>query len=263
MNVIIDSFGQTSVEIHNLTAQFDYIISCNSFAHISNIDSIAASVSSSLNASGIFIVEVQSFYDLLMYSSFDFIYHEHKYYYNLQSINNLLKRHNLYLIDAKKIDTHGGSYRLVFSKKSENKSSALIELLKLERPEKFSKKAVVESIENFMHQLKQFEYFLQELKRSNKKIVGFGASGRANMVLGYMNDPKLLIDAMYDESQERVGRYMANSGIIVNGIDLLVEEEYDICVIFAWNYAKTIIAKWPHGGKRLIVPFPNFYSVST
>ena len=263
LNVIIDSFGQTSVEIHNLTAQFDYIISCNSFAHISNIDSIAASVSSSLNASGIFIVEVQSFYDLLMYSSFDFIYHEHKYYYNLQSINNLLKRHNLYLIDAKKIDTHGGSYRLVFSKKSENKSSALIELLKLERPEKFSKKAVVESIENFMHQLKQFEYFLQELKRSNKKIVGFGASGRANMVLGYMNDPKLLIDAMYDESQERVGRYMANSGIIVNGIDLLVEEEYDICVIFAWNYAKTIIAKWPHGGKRLIVPFPNFYSVST
>ena len=263
LNVIIDSFGQTSVELHNLTAQFDYIISCNSFAHISNIDSIAASVSSSLNASGIFIVEVQSFYDLLKYSSFDFIYHEHKYYYNLQSINNLLKRHNLCLIDAKKIDTHGGSYRLVFSKSSENKSSALIELLKFERPEKFSKKAVVESIENFMHQLKQFEYFLQELKRSNKKIVGFGASGRANMVLGYMNDPKLLIDAMYDESQERVGRYMANSGIIVNGIDLLVEEEYDICVIFAWNYAKTIIAKWPHGGKRLIVPFPNFYSVST
>ena len=263
LKVIIDSFGQTSVEIHNLKEQFDYIISCNSFAHISNIDSVAASVSSSLNASGIFIVEVQSFYDLLKHSSFDFIYHEHKYYYNIESISNLLKRHNLHLIDAKKIDTHGGSYRLVFSKSSEIKSSTLIALLNLEKSGKFSKNTVVESIENFMHQLKQFEFFLQELKRSNKKIIGFGASGRANMVLGYMSDPKLFIDAMYDESQERVGRYMANSGIIVKGMDSLVEEEYDICVVFAWNYAKAIIAKWPHSGKRLIVPFPNFYSTNT
>ncbi|MEI6881952.1 MAG: methyltransferase domain-containing protein [Bacteroidota bacterium] len=263
LNVIVDSFGQTSVEVHNLAARFDYIISCNSFAHISNIDSVTASVSKSLNATGIFIVEVQSFYDLLNYSSFDFIYHEHKYYYNLQSIENLLKRHDLYLIDAKKIDTHGGSYRLVFSRSSENKSSTLTDLVNLEKPQKFSKNTVVESIENFMHQLKQFESFLQGLKRSNKKIIGFGASGRANMVLGYMNDPKLLIDAMYDESQERVGRYMANSGIIVKGMESLLEQEYDICVVFAWNYAKAIIEKWPHGGKRLIVPFPNFYSVNT
>jgi methylation protein EvaC len=114
-----------------------------------------------------------------------------------------------------------------------------------------------------MEQLKQFEYFLEELKKTNKKIIGFGASGRANMILGYMSDPKLLIDTMYDESKERIGRYMANSGIIIKGMDSLDKEEYDICIIFAWNHAKSIIEKWPHKGKKIIVPFPSLYTVDT
>ena len=263
LKVIIDSFGQDSVELYNFTANFDFIISCNSFAHISKINSIAAAINSSLNTRGVFIVEVQSLYDLLEYSSFDFIYHEHKYYYSLRSIENLLRRHDLSLIDAKKIDSHGGSYRLVFSKSDEYKSDTLINLLSLEKYEKFSKNSVVESIHIFMEQLKQFEYFLEELKKTNEKIIGFGASGRANMILGYMNDPKLLIDSIYDESQERIGRYMANSGIIIKRMDSLVEEEYDCCIIFAWNHAKSIIDKWPHKDKKLIVPFPYLYTIVT
>jgi hypothetical protein len=263
LKVIVDSFGQDSVELYNFKANFDFIISCNSFAHISKINSIAAAINSSLNTHGVFVVEVQSLFDLLEYSSFDFIYHEHKYYYNLQSIENLLKRHDLNLIDAKKIDNHGGSYRLIFSKWEKNKSKALIKLLDLEKYEKFSKNSVVKSIHIFMEQLKQFEYFLEELKKTNKKIIGFGASGRANMILGYMGDPKLLIDTMYDESKERIGRYMANSGIIIKGMDSLDKEEYDICIIFAWNHAKSIIEKWPHKGKKLVVPFPSLNTIDT
>ena len=41
------------------------------------------------------------------------------------------------------------------------------------------------------------------------------------------------------------------------------KEEYDICIIFAWNHAKSIIEKWPHKGKKLVVPFPSLYTIDT
>ena len=42
---------------------------------------------------------------------YDTIYHEHLRYYSVQSLNYLLKKHNMEIIETKEISTHGGSIR--------------------------------------------------------------------------------------------------------------------------------------------------------
>jgi hypothetical protein len=252
------------VKNYAFESKFDYIISCNSFAHISKIGEIAEAVSFALKKNGRFIVEVQSFCALVNSLAFDFVYHEHKFYYTLRSIENLLNNYGLYLIDVETIESHGGSYRLIFSNSKKLKSDRLILEMKKESESKIlSIEDVKLKIKMFMNNIEHLGKELEELKDSNLKIIGFGASGRANMQLSYLGEKANLIDYVVDESKERIGRNLAFTGIAIKDYADLQVEDYDVCVILAWNFANQIMAKMEHPGKIFIIPFPEFKVIRT
>ena len=264
LNVVNDFFSLESAEKYSFESKFDYVISCNSFAHISKIGEIAAAVSFVLKENGRFIVEVQSFNELVKSLAFDFVYHEHKFYYTLNSIENLLENFGLHLVDAELISSHGGSYRLTFSNSTVIKSDRLN--LEIER-ESASNVLNVEDVrlqvQKFMENIDYLGEELQTLKDSGLKIIGFGASGRANMQLSYLGEKASLIDYVVDESRERIGRNLAFSGVGIKDYADLKGDEYDVCVILAWNFADQIMGKMQHPGKIFIIPFPEFKLIRT
>ena len=264
LNVVNDFFSLESAKKYSFESKFDYVISCNSFAHISKIGEIAAAVSFVLKENGRFIVEVQSFNELVKSLAFDFVYHEHKFYYTLNSIENLLENFGLHLVDAELISSHGGSYRLTFSNSTVIKSDRLN--LEIER-ESASNVLNVEDVrlqvQKFMENIDYLGEELQTLKDSGLKIIGFGASGRANMQLSYLGEKASLIDYVVDESRERIGRNLAFSGVGIKDYADLKGDEYDVCVILAWNFADQIMEKMQHPGKIFIIPFPEFKMIRT
>ena len=264
LNVVNDFFSLESAKKYSFESKFDYVISCNSFAHISKIGEIAAAVSFVLKENGRFIVEVQSFNELVKSLAFDFVYHEHKFYYTLNSIENLLENFGLHLVDAELISSHGGSYRLTFSNSTVIKSDRLN--LEIER-ESASNVLNVEDVrlqvQKFMENIDYLGEELQTLKDSGLKIIGFGASGRANMQLSYLGEKASLIDYVVDESRERIGRNLAFSGVGIKDYADLKGDEYDVCVILAWNFADQIMGKMQHPGKIFIIPFPEFKLIRT
>ena len=264
LNVVNDFFSLESAEKYSFESKFDYVISCNSFAHISKIGEIAAAVSFVLKENGRFIVEVQSFNELVKSLAFDFVYHEHKFYYTLNSIENLLENFGLHLVDVELISSHGGSYRLTFSNSTVIKSDRLN--LEIER-ESASNVLNVEDVrlqvQKFMENIDYLGEELQTLKDSGLKIIGFGASGRANMQLSYLGEKASLIDYVVDESRERIGRNLAFSGVGIKDYADLKGDEYDVCVILAWNFADQIMEKMQHPGKIFIIPFPEFKVIRT
>ena len=264
LNVVNDFFSLESAEKYSFESKFDYVISCNSFAHISKIGEIAAAVSFVLKENGRFIVEVQSFNELVKSLAFDFVYHEHKFYYTLNSIENLLENFGLHLVDVELISSHGGSYRLTFSNSTVIKSDRLN--LEIER-ESASNVLNVEDVrlqvQKFMENIDYLGEELQTLKDSGLKIIGFGASGRANMQLSYLGEKASLIDYVVDESRERIGRNLAFSGVGIKDYADLKGDEYDVCVILAWNFADQIMEKMQHPGKIFIIPFPEFKMIRT
>jgi len=258
LEVINDFFNESTLDKYNLRNSQDVVISCNSFAHISDISGIADAVSETLRPNGIFIVEVQSLSDLIKTNSFDFIYHEHKYYYSIKSIEYLLEKYGLHLIDGMKIDTHGGSYRLTFSKNSHDKSTRIKDMEREEAAESFTKEALNSGIETFMRQIELTGEFLRKCKSEGKRVVGFGASGRANMLLRYLGEEAGIIEIVFDESAERIGRNMGFTGIPIVSFTEISHEQYDAVIILAWNYATTVLSKLPIHRTPVVIPLPVY-----
>lgn len=258
LDVICDFFNMGSVIRNKMENTFDVIISCNSFAHMSDIDHIAASVAEALTQDGLFIVEVQSLQDLVESKAFDFVYHEHKYYYSIQSISLLMKRHGMFLVDALRVNTHGGSIRYVFSKKDLGQSPGLIELVLNEKSIDLTSSAIANSIKCFMNELAKLKFFLQEAIGKGELCVGVGASGRANMILSYLQLPFGTLSEVFDESSERVDREMALTGVPISPFNLATASLADNVVILAWNYSDTFIQKWPKKDTKFILPLPKF-----
>lgn len=258
LTVINDFFDSAAISKYSQLSNLDYIFSSNSFAHISDIHTIAESVSKSLAEDGLFIVEVQSFVELIKLSAFDFIYHEHKYYYTLESIKNLFAQFGMYLIDGTIVKSHGGSYRLVFSKRKFEESRELQQLLNSESEVSMGKEMLTDSLKHYLTEIEKLRLYLSEQKSQGKVICGFGASGRANMLLGNLLNSSELIDFVIDESPERIDRLMAQNLIPVVNLDQVSFDKVDIVVILAWNYKETIIKKINSKNVGIIIPLPSF-----
>lgn len=252
--VINESFSNTLVEKYGFSSKFDLIISCNSFAHITNIREVSRAISNALRIGGSFCVEVQSWEELVKKRAFDFIYHEHKYYYDLNSLRYLLALDDMELLSAELVESHGGSWRCLFVKRERG----TVKFTEEAEPKEESLPAdfIQHMVHEFFESLAEVKELVLNTHKSGKGVVGFGASGRANMLLEYMKLEGTL-RAVFDESPERIGRNMGFSGIPIRSFSSLDESDYTLCLVLAWNFFESIKEKWPHSGKVLLRPLPE------
>lgn len=253
--IVNDYFSPEIVKRQSWEKKFDLIISTNSFAHISEISRIAEGISEALDDKGLFLVEVQSWPELVRTGAFDFVYHEHKYYYDLNSISNLFARFDMTIFKVKNIPVHGGSYRIVFTKDTAARARQQREMIRF-RDREVTRNEVQDGIRFFFEQIERLNHSLRKKTESGKKIVGFGASGRANMLAayGHLGD---YLETVYDESPQRIGRKLGLSGIDILAFEQLRPNDYDECLVLAWNFFDDILRKWPHK-KTLIKPLPLY-----
>jgi len=249
LDIMDDFFNDKFVLENNLKNHFDYILSSNSFAHIQNIQGVIEGVKLALKPGGKFIFEVQYFIDLVDKFQFDFMYHEHLFYYTITSLENLFKPHGLTILDFERVPIHSGSIRVIVGK-GESKDKV---------KEQINKEKSYLKLEGFTDNIKTALTNLKEalIQNSNIKVVGYGASGRANVVTSVLDLDETLIQYIIDESPERYNKWTANGKIPIYPPDKLKEDKPDLIVIFAWNFADMIIEKTKHLGVPYIIPFPE------
>jgi hypothetical protein len=262
LNVINDFFNESALEKYNELRGVDYIFSSNSFAHISDIKSIAKSISIALSNKGKFVVEVQSFVELVKKNAFDFVYHEHKYYYTINSISRMMSQYGLHLEHCELIDIHGGSYRFIFSKEEKSLTSDLLDLIRSEEEMSLDPGAINDAVKRYTQALENFDSYFESKKLENKKIVAFGASGRANMLLAHLPKIRSAIPFIIDESTERIGRNMAQDLVPIRAFSSEQLYDFDVVLILAWNFSETIINKWTNKVDiEFGIPLPEFRKV--
>jgi len=90
----------------------------------------------------------------------------------------------------------------------------------------------------------------------NSEIIGFGASGRGNVFSNLLKLNTSHIKYIFDESPERTNRFIPSCNIpIVRYTNEYVDKEYDIVLIFAWNYSNMIMNKIK--SKQYLIMFPE------
>ena len=244
----------------------DLIITNNVYAHVPDINDFTDGIKNLLSDSGVWTIEFPYLKNLLELNQFDTIYHEHYFYFSLHAVNNILEHHGLKIFDIEMITTHGGSIRLYATHAKNHKlriNGTLSELLEEEKELGLTDKSIYKDFQSRINTIKNdLLGFLENAKAENKKIIGYGAAGKANTLLNYCGINSELLSFIVDRNPLKQNTFMPGSRIPVYDTDKLKDVKPDYVLILPWNIKKEImeankiITEW---GGKFIVPIPDVH----
>ncbi|MGH2683939.1 MAG: methyltransferase domain-containing protein, partial [Actinomycetota bacterium] len=106
----------------------DVVVANNVMAHTPDLNGFVEGLSILLAADGVATVENPYVRDLIEHCEFDTIYHEHFSYFSCTSVDALMRRHGLRLIDVESFPSlHGGTLRWTVAHEGAASASAAVE----------------------------------------------------------------------------------------------------------------------------------------
>lgn len=241
-------------EILERHGSIDLVVGNNVFAHIDDLMEAFKNVARLLKTDGYFIFEVAHVLSLVQNHLFDTIYHEHMSYHSVTSLEPLLRKIGLNLIEVEEIDTHGGSIRVICQKSSSEslKSKAIQHILSKENSAKLASDEWMQEFNNYMKIL--LSKTLDEITEFSESTIwiGYGAPAKAVTFINEFNLTSLRIEGIIDDNPEKQGKFLPVSGIGVVSKDELVRKAAAFptnsefaCIIFPWNLSEEIVERLP------------------
>ena len=137
--------------------------------------------------------------EMILNNQFDTIYHEHVSFFNINSMNELVKRTNLTLTDVIKTPVHGISYLFRFTKSAFEGRRKVFNEIEVERQRGLlSKKTYDEYTKNIMNLVSEFKELVQNSKREGFKLVGYGAAAKG---MTFLNFADVELDVIIDDNE--------------------------------------------------------------
>tara|TARA_B100000780_G_scaffold270005_1_gene229372 strand:- start:210 stop:2756 length:2547 start_codon:yes stop_codon:yes gene_type:complete len=218
----------------------DLILASNVFAHSDKLKEMAECMLKLLSKNGTIIIEVQYLLNTIQDLTFDNIYHEHYNYWSLTSLVNFFNRFNSTIYKVERINTHGGSIRIYIKKSKKIKiENSVKTLLKLEESCGLKKYKTYQDFGEKINKLKEnVTKNISELKKNNKKIVGFGAPAKATTALNFFGISDQ-IDYVVEDNQLKHNKFIPGVLIPIKSKKNLKEKDALILVL-AWNFYNDI-----------------------
>lgn len=254
---------ETAMSIVNKHGQADLIFSSNTLAHIQDMHTVLKGIYILLKEDGKLIFEVHYLPDLVKNLQYDMIYHEHEYYYSLLSLEKFLNKFGLKIYDAKKIPIHGGSIQIYASKNMKIKqTSSLLKLIKTEKTQKINDiNTYLEFDLTIKKAKKDLGKLIDRLKKNNKIVMGYGASGRGTIIANYCNLDHSKLEFVIDDAPAKIGNFLPGTHQKIISSEILnTDEKPDYVILFAWSFADEISKKnnaYLRSGGKFIIPLPK------
>jgi len=239
------------------------VIGTNVFAHIDNLDDVLEGLNLMLGDRGVFVAEFPYLVDLVQGTQFDTIYHEHLSYFSVKPLVHLFDRFNLELFDVERTPVHGGSIIIYVRKKvpEPTASKNVGQLLTLEEKLKIHDIKTLKSFAKNVEKIKKdLILLLTRLKKQNKKIVGFGAPAKGNILLNYCGIDNKLVDYLTDNIPYKHGLYSPGTHLQVFPQEKIAQDKPDYVLLLAWNFKEEILGKlkdYRKQGGKVIIPIPK------
>lgn len=246
-------------ELRSLGRAADAVIANNVLAHVADTNGFLDGVRTLLKEDGVAVMEVPYVKDLIDNCEFDTIYHEHLCYFSLTSLNNLFRRHSLYINGVKRLGIHGGSLR-IYAGKKDDAGASVRNMLAEESDGGVDSFAYYDDFGLKVRNIKLgLRNMLTGLKESGKRIAAYGAAAKGSTLLNYVGLGRETIDFVADRNIHKQGRFMPGKRIPICGPERITELMPDYVLILAWNFAEEIIRQqdeYRRRGGRFILPLP-------
>ncbi len=244
--------------------QFDLITSFAMFYDVDDPNSFCRDISKVLKKEGIWILELSYFPLMLKNLTYDQICHEHATYYTLHVFRKIIEKHNLKIIDASLNEINGGSIEIICAKKDSTHNVSKNKINKiLEDENKIKEKAY----ENFNKRIDKTREIIQMFLKLNskKKIIGYGASTKGNIVLNHCSITSDQIKEICDGSSKKISRYTPGTNIKIISKEKMRTKKPDYLLVLIWSFRKEVIKQelnFLKNGGKLVFHLPKFHIVN-
>lgn len=259
--------SKTAQEIVKGWGRASVITATNTFPHIPELEDFVAGIQMALLPGGAFVVEMHYLLDLVEQGAFDTIYHEHVSYWALRPMMVLFERTGMQVVDAERLDLHHGQLRVFVQRVGDGEvQRGVAEILEAEEAKRIGK---FETYQRFARKAMRLKQDLQDaildLLVQGRRIVGYGAPAKGNVLLSFLNFGPDRIEYIVDRNVLKQGRYTPGLHIPVVAPERLLEDQPDYALLLAWNFADEIMeqqAEYRKRGGKFIIPVPEVRIVS-
>lgn len=202
---------------------------------------------------------------MLRTNSYDTICHEHLEYYSLGVVKAILEASGLRLVDVVMNSINGGSFAVTAAKagnKAIKTNRAVIEWLlgQEDRMGLNTPRPYREFEERVFRHREDLTRLIRSLNADGKKVFGYGASTKGNVVLQFCNLTAADIPAIAEVNPEKFGHVTPGTHIPIISEAEAKAQNPDYFLVLPWHFKDGILRRekdYLAAGGRFIFPFPE------
>lgn len=277
-DIITQTFGTTTArELVDEYGLATVVIANNVVAHVADLDDFLGGITRLLRGDGVAIIEVQYLPDLLLGNDITMVYHEHRSFFSLTTLDRALRARGLKVVDAWHNDMQGGTLRVevrhtdapqdFMGLRGDPSPSGWVAWARdtpIGSAERWVGRGAVNSYRamgDLQGRADRVRYRLLELiqaeRDASRIVVGYGASAKAVTLANWcgltLDDP---VAAWVDTTPAKIGRYLPGTIIPIVAQDDIA----DTYLLTVPNYLSRILrqeAAWlADEAHRIILPIP-------
>ena len=224
----------------------------------------ARDIARSLAPDGVWHFEQSYMPSMLRMTSYDTICHEHVEYYSLGVVEKILAAADLKVLDVQMNAINGGSFAVTAGHKNSplKANSAVIDwlLAQEERMGLATPRPYRDFEERTFRHRDDLVRLLRALRDDGKRILGYGASTKGNVVLQFCGIGPDLVEAIAEVNPDKYGHVTPGSHIPIVSEEDALKMKPDYYLVLPWHFKDGILQreqKFLADGGKMIFPFPE------
>jgi hypothetical protein len=222
-----------------------------------------------LDDQGVWVFEQSYLPFMLDTSSYDTVCHEHLEYYALKQIKRMTDQAGLKIVDLEFNDVNGGSFSIAAAKQGSRYPEASKLLESTLADERARGLDDMETYSRFAarvdtHRGRLLE-LLRRLKRDGRKVLGYGASTKGNVLIQHCGIGPDLVSCIAEVNEDKFGAFTPGSKIPIVPEPQARAMKPDYFIVFPWHFKAGILRReqeFLRGGGRFIFPLPSLEIIS-
>jgi NDP-4-keto-2,6-dideoxyhexose 3-C-methyltransferase len=201
---------------------------------------------------------------MLAATSYDTICHEHIEYYALAQIVWMAEKAGFRIVDVSLNDINGGSFAVTAKKAAAgatDHAKVVLDMLAKERAEGYHTLAPYARFDAAVRTHKtELRALLEKLKADGKKVFGYGASTKGNVLLQYCGIDEKLLACVAEVNEDKFGAFTPGTEIPIVSEQEALSRRPDVFMVLPWHFRANILKRAKpifDAGAKLLFPLPK------
>ena len=223
-----------------------------------------AEVQEILSNDGICVLEQSYLPQMIESSTYDTVCHEHQGYYSLKQIKWMTDRVGLKIIACELNRINGGSFCVVLAQRKASfpeDSDAIEQLIGREEQMSLDTLSVyVNFRENVFKHREALSSTIGALRAENRRIFGYGASTKGNVLLQFCGLTPEDIPFVGDINEDKWGRFCPGTRIPIISEEEARNRKPDVFLVLPWHFKEGFLEKekkYLQEGGMFLFPLPQ------